>query len=412
MYTEENEFDYNDYSENNNYSNKKSNVGLILKIALIIVLLILVIFVVFKIKNNNSNNNDNIKDNSENALLVFNNNMEILKSAGETYFFKEGNIPLEDGDLVNVTVNELIDNKLLTEVKDYDGNQCGYNTSYLSMIKNDDTYELKVKLFCPYKEDSVTYYYDQEYNCLNPNGEDYTIDDSKQEENDDNQDNNDSQGDTIGDTKEEFVCGVFSDWTTEYIADDTKEREERIVVIGYKENITYGAWSTPTTTPITPSDSLLVKTEEREEEVEIKTPWSSETTTKPEEKEGREIVSREVKEPYKAKVKVSGGTYTKILPSRDTNAKSCRVIKIGEVECTYESSSSYEYVTKYKTVTYYKYQDTIKTLATNVYYSASEITVEEPSYTDYILESEMPDGYKKLEGSELTQYRYKEKCMK
>lgn len=51
-----------------------------------------------------------------------------------------------------------------------------------------------------------------------------------------------------------------------------------------------------------------------------------------------------------------------------------------------------------------------KTYTENVtYYSSREIK-KNLVYTDYILESEMPTGYQKLAGSEVTQYRYREKC--
>ena len=46
------------------------------------------------------------------------------------------------------------------------------------------------------------------------------------------------------------------------------------------------------------------------------------------------------------------------------------------------------------------------------FYKSRTITKGEPTYTDYILESEIPDGYQTLDGSDLKQYRYKEKCGK
>ena len=407
MYTEENEFDYNEYLNENseqNYNNKSSNKGLIIKALLIFLCLFIRIFLVFKIKNNNSNNNSNIPNKVDN-VLVFNNNVANLKTRGEIYFFESENYPKEVGEESSVTINNLIGTGLVTEVLDYDGSTCGYNTSYLSMTRNHNYYLLKIFLRCPSMEDSVTYYYDLEYNCLNPNGEEYTPDEDIETEVEDENQEQDS---------ETQVCGDFSEWTTEYIADNSLEKEERTVIIAYKDNIVYGEWSEPTQTPIEPSENLEVKVEEKQEMVSKTTDWIDSGTTKPEEKEGREIESSTESVPYSSKVanKVTY-TETKELTKWDNTADRCTTKSFGKVTCTYTKTKTvYDYVTKYKTVTNYKYRDTTQELVNFVYYTSRTITKGETIYTDYILESEMPEGYQKVVGSEVTQYRYRDKCSK
>ena len=85
MYTEENEFEYEDYSEDNNQNKNNGfiNKNLITKIVLIVICLIIIVFLVFKIKNLNSNKNNQNNNGTENLALVFNNNMKSLKNAGE-----------------------------------------------------------------------------------------------------------------------------------------------------------------------------------------------------------------------------------------------------------------------------------------------------------------------------------------
>lgn len=415
MYTEENEFDYNDYIEEveeYNDPNKKSIWGLILKIVLIIICIALIIFIVFKIKNRNLDDN---KNNVNESVLVFNNNVEILRSVAEDYFFDGDNKPKEVNGEVSVSVQELINKGMVSEIKDYDGSTCGYNASYINMKRNKTDYMLEIHLFCSSMENLVEYYYDLEGNCLTCNGETYTPSDNEEIEqdnsNDSNKDetNNDNQNNNSNNNNTE-VCGVFGNWTDEYIEDSSLEVETRTLVMGYKPNITYGEWSELTPVEIKETSTLDVETVEKEETVTSKTKVSSESTKKPASKEGREIFTRKVKTSYYDE-ECSTKTTTKILTYWDNQADSCTITGIGSYTCTYKKKVC-EDVKKYKTTTYYSYQDTITTTITTTYYKSRDIIQGEPSYTDYILENEMPDGYQKVIGSDKIQYRYKEKCAK
>lgn len=424
MYTEENEFDYNEYieeAEQYNNSNKKSIWGLILKIVLIIICIVLIIFIVFKIKNRNLENNQN---NTNESILVFNNNMEILRSIAEDYYFENGNKPKDINEEVTLNVRELIDKGLITEIKDYDGSTCGYNTSYISMTRNKNDYMLEIHLLCSSMENSVVYYYDLDGNCLTCNGETYIPSDEdpiEQDNNNDNQeedkkednntnDDNQNSDNSSNDTNNTVVCGVFGNWTDEYIEDSNLEVETRTLVIGYKPNITYGEWSPLTTIKINETDTLDVETVEKEETITTKSKVSSESTKKPASKKGREIFTRKVTTSYYDE-ECSTKTTTKTLTYWDNQANSCTINGIGSYTCTYKKKVCND-VKKYKTTTYYSYQDTITSKVTTTYYKSRDIIQGEPSYTDYILENEMPDGYQKVVGSDKIQYRYKEKCLK
>lgn len=72
MYTEEQEFDYNEYlneSEDSNNTKSPFNKSLIFKIVLVVLAIILIIFLVFKIKNRNYDNSNN--DNKFNSGKLF-----------------------------------------------------------------------------------------------------------------------------------------------------------------------------------------------------------------------------------------------------------------------------------------------------------------------------------------------------
>jgi len=255
-------------------------------------------------------------------------------------------------------------------------------------------------------QEEITYYYDLNGNCLNCNGESYIPVDDNQEEKEDNNNNN-----STNDNNTPRSCGVYSAWTTVYDNNPDLDVETRTLVKGYKEIITYGEWSTPTTEKLTKTDTLEVTNYSEFEEVKSYTDWSSESTVKPENKEGREIQSRDVTTSYTTTTCTGGGTYTKNLTKWDNTANSCISHGIGNVVCTYTKPCTNKTTTSYRTITYYKYRDTVITNVVKVYYKSRTIN-RNTDYTDYILESDMPDGYTKLNGSEIVQYRYREKCVK
>ena len=421
MYTEEDEFNYDDYLEENGESNNKKSFidwHFIIKVILIILLVILIIFLVFKIKNKNVSKpvKKIVTNNTQEVSMVFDSNMDLVADASKEYFFSKGNLPEKVGETKFITVKKLIDGKYLTELVDSKGNVCGYNTSGASITKNKNDYKLEVTVKCADKQDTKTYYLDSNGNCLNCNGEPYISDNSETEKQETNQETNNNENlDKVPNPDkvptEEKVCKDFSPWSTIYVAGNNYEVETRTLVKGYKDEVIYGEWSEPTTDVITANDNLDVKTYTEEETVSTKTAWSKETTTKPASRSGREISSRTEKVTTYRKVCTQDRTYTRTLTKWDNSAYKCKTISLGKVECTYKVKGSCYNVPSTKTVTYYKYRDKTTKRVTKTYYQSRTIT-NNVTYTDYMLESELPSGYAKVVGSERVEYRYREKCSK
>ena len=420
MYTEENEFNYDDYlDEAEKYNSKKPffDFSFILKVLAVIILIILIIFLVFKIKNKNYNNKDDKKSIDNEIALV--DNMSLIRDASYKYFFDKKNLPENVGDNLSVNINDLIKNELITSVKEVDGGTCSYSISKANLTRNANDYELKINLICQKTRDEKVYYYDLDGKCLTCNGEEYKSSDSIDSiEEVDTSDNNDSvennninnQDSDVSKNNYNYSCGVYSSWTTEYKNDSSLERETRTLVKAVKSEPIYGEWSSETTTEIIGNSNLEVKTIIKNEPVTTKT-CSSESTNKPASKEGREIESRVVTNKSTKKVCSGGSTYTKKLTKWDNNAYSCRSYGIGKVICTYKTKKTCKNKTVTNSTTYYKYCDTVTTYENKTYYQSRTISYN-PIYTDYILESDIPSGYTKVDGSEITEYRYREKCGK
>ena len=415
MYTEEDEFDYNSYldEEDNKNSNKPFiDVRFILRIILIVLLVILIIFLVFKIKNKNVENAKKQKVvTTEEVASVFDDNMNDFKAAAYDYFFKKDNLPKKVGESKNVTLKKLVDSKYVTKIIDTTKKACSYTISNANIIKNKTNYKMEVRLVCSDKADTATYYYDLDGKCLNCNGENYNPDEVKEDTKKEETIEETFKDDKIDKVPTEKVCKDFSNWSTVYVAGNNYEVQTRTLVKAYKEETVYGEWSNPTTKKINANDKLEVETYLDVKTVETKTDWSSESTTKPESKEGREITSRTKSKKYTTKSCTEDKTYTRTLTKWDNSAYKCVTLGVGKVKCTYITKGTCKNVTKYKNVKYYKYRDTITEEVEIKYYKSRTID-KNVIYTDYILESEIPEGYTKLPNSELIQYRYREKCNK
>lgn len=433
MYTEENEFNYDDYLDEESNYNKKSffNLGFILKVIAIILLIILIIFLVFKIKNRNIANNG--KDELINAInsseTVINDNIKLIRDASHVYFFEHDNLPTNLSELNEVNVAELIDNKLIVSLKDSKGKVCSYNTSGSTIEKNQNDYKLTVKLFCTEEQEEKSFYYDLDGNCLTCNGELYNSSDndisseSKEEirenettnsedtdENNNQTSNNSKNENDNSQTRSSNVCGVYSDWTSNYKNDANLEVESRVLVKAYKNEPIYGEWVEAGTNEIQGNANLEVRTYQVDE-VETLKNCSDESTTKPKAIEGREIIKRVDTKTSTKKVCSGGKTYTKTLTKWDNNAYSCKSYGIGKVVCTYKTKKTCTNKTTTKNIVYYSYCDTITKNVTKTHYQTRTVNYNK-IYTDYILENEIPNGYVKIDGSEITQYRYREKCGK
>lgn len=85
---------------------------------------------------------------------VFNNNVQTMKDAAEDYFTKE-RMPENEGDKVKLTLQDMLDKKLILPFLDKDGNECDSEKSYVEVTKKKTEYELEVRLSCGKEENYI-----------------------------------------------------------------------------------------------------------------------------------------------------------------------------------------------------------------------------------------------------------------
>ena len=78
---------------------------------------------------------------------IFNNNIQTMKDAAEDYYTTE-RMPEKTGDSTKMTLQEMIDEKLIIPFVDKNGKACNTEKSYVKVTKKDKEYELKVSLTC------------------------------------------------------------------------------------------------------------------------------------------------------------------------------------------------------------------------------------------------------------------------
>lgn len=85
---------------------------------------------------------------------IFNANVQEMKNAAISYFTTE-RLPEKVGDKKTLTLQEMLDMKLLLPFTDKDGNSCDTRNSYVSLEKLETEYEMKVFLSCNEEEDYI-----------------------------------------------------------------------------------------------------------------------------------------------------------------------------------------------------------------------------------------------------------------
>ena len=78
---------------------------------------------------------------------IFNNNIQTMKDAAEDYYTVE-RMPKVEGKSTKMTLQEMIDQKLIIPFVDKNGNSCDTKKSYVKVTKTKQEYELKVSLTC------------------------------------------------------------------------------------------------------------------------------------------------------------------------------------------------------------------------------------------------------------------------
>lgn len=121
--------------------------NILLKVMVVIVFLLLVIFIVSKIST------PTVKTASTKTYdKVFNKNLNLMEKAALTYYTKD-NLPLNVGDVSELTLREMINKELLDSFTDANKKACDVNASSIKLTKNDNNYTLKVTLKCANKKD-------------------------------------------------------------------------------------------------------------------------------------------------------------------------------------------------------------------------------------------------------------------
>lgn len=85
---------------------------------------------------------------------IFNSNVSEMKDAATSYFTTD-KLPQEEGDSVKLTLQEMLDKKLLLPFTDKNGDACDTQNSYVLLTKKANEYEMKVNLKCNEEEDYI-----------------------------------------------------------------------------------------------------------------------------------------------------------------------------------------------------------------------------------------------------------------
>lgn len=85
---------------------------------------------------------------------IFNANIQEMKNAAIPYFTTD-KLPQEVGGKATLTLQEMIDMKLLLPFTDKNGDSCDTKNSYVTLTKKDNEYEMKVNLKCNEEEDYI-----------------------------------------------------------------------------------------------------------------------------------------------------------------------------------------------------------------------------------------------------------------
>ena len=85
---------------------------------------------------------------------IFNANLQTMKEAGITYFTSE-RLPENIGDKKTLTLQQMLDLKLLIPFTDRNGKSCDVTASYITLEKQETEYLMKVNLKCGDEEDYI-----------------------------------------------------------------------------------------------------------------------------------------------------------------------------------------------------------------------------------------------------------------
>ena len=127
--------------EQNKISANWFKIGLRILIVILCALLLFRIVVIIKDNKTNVIEQDEMKE-----------KINLLEDVGKKYF-AEDKLPKEIGDSETVTLKELVNAKLIDEIKDKKDKTCNLEKSYVKVTRLDKEYQIKTLLTCSTFED-------------------------------------------------------------------------------------------------------------------------------------------------------------------------------------------------------------------------------------------------------------------
>ena len=85
---------------------------------------------------------------------VYHENITAMKEAAEDYYTTD-RLPKNNGDMSEMTLQRMLDLKLIVPFVDKDGNSCDVNNSYVQVTKDGNEYVMKVTLVCGKQNDYI-----------------------------------------------------------------------------------------------------------------------------------------------------------------------------------------------------------------------------------------------------------------
>ena len=415
-----------DLYEEDDYDNSwDNNKGLIFKIIIIILCIIVLIWLIMALKNNRNSDDG----------TIHNANVEKVRLAAEEYFFL-----LNNKDKVsNVSLAGLKSEELISDVIDANNKVCSPSGTNVNLNEGSDKYTMTVSLSCSTDDKEEVFYYSRDtLACLNCNGQTHmngrvtptpvptpipTPEPEKEDVNPDEE-------------EEKYSCSEWSSWSKERVIDSDLLERVKVLVAGVKYGETrkvYGEWSEYSSSPITKTDDIEVQTKVVKEES-----WSGyKTGTNINTSNSNiRIISSETRTGTTNSNSCSNGfvhngycyssnVTTGNLTYREYNSgnylikkeycEGARTLPNSEglnvltyINCQYNkklgpasTSSTYYY-------TVYTYQEKVTTDVTYYRYRSVEKVKDEDHYLDKkYIESELPEGFVKVPGSEEIYYSYK-----
>lgn len=131
---------------------ERSSIFSVRKVILAILVMVLVFFILmwlFPTKGYLTNN-----EKSANVAKTFSDNITLMKNSALSYYTDE-RLPENTGDKEKMTLSDMIDKHLITELVDSNNKICNLKKSYVEITKEETEYLMKINLSCEDKSDYI-----------------------------------------------------------------------------------------------------------------------------------------------------------------------------------------------------------------------------------------------------------------